>query len=140
MKNEPIFSWDEATGFASCILTDGENTYYGHAQCAPDDLEFCSQKIGCEIAFYRARIAMYKNYRDTLRIKLNTLRNFYYTINQSQQFQPKGYETRMLNRQIRLIEDDIKTVKALLENEKNNLNDYLKIKAKLHEQLRRMRG
>ena len=29
MKNKPMFEWDEELGLASCIITDGENTFYG---------------------------------------------------------------------------------------------------------------
>ena len=38
MKHEPIFSWDEETGIASCILTDGEKVYTGIAQCHDGDV------------------------------------------------------------------------------------------------------
>jgi hypothetical protein len=39
MKNRPIFNWDETTGFASCILSDGEKVFPGFAQCHPDDMD-----------------------------------------------------------------------------------------------------
>ena len=29
MKNLPMFSWDEEKKIATCIITDGINTFYG---------------------------------------------------------------------------------------------------------------
>ena len=54
MKNEPIFSWNEETGTASCILGSNEKIYTGFAQCHPDDADMKGEKTGCEIAFRRA--------------------------------------------------------------------------------------
>ena len=139
MNKQPIFSWDAELGFASCILTDGENTYYGHAQCSPKDVDFRSEKTGCEIAFRRACISMYKHYRDINKIKLATLKQYYYTINQSTRFDITSYEVKMLNRQIRMIETDLATAKQLLANEKQSLNDYMKAKADFYTKIRENR-
>ena len=139
MNKQPIFTWDAELGFASCILTDGENTYYGYAQCSPKDADFRSEKTGCEIALRRACISMYKHYRDINKIKLATLKQYYYTINQSTHFDITSYEVKMLNRQMRMIETDLATAKQLLADEKQNLNDYMKAKADFYAKIRENR-
>lgn len=128
MKNEPIFTWDEESGVASCILSDGEKIYTGFAQCHPDDNDMKGEKTGCEIAFKRARIHALRGYRDELKIKLSTLKQLYYTMNRSKHFNPKSYENRMLQRQLRMINFDLDTVKEILATEEQNLREYLKNK------------
>ena len=128
MKHEPIFNWDEETGVASCILSDGEKVYTGFAQCHPDDEDMKGQKTGCEIAFRRAKINTLRGYRDELKIRLSTLKQLYYTMNKSKHFNPKSYENRMLQRQIRMINFDLDTVKEILATEEQNLREYLKNK------------
>ena len=81
MKHEPIFNWDEETGVASCILSDGEKVYTGFAQCHPDDEDMKGQKTGCEIAFRRAKINALRGYRDELKTQLKALNQLFYSIN-----------------------------------------------------------
>ena len=128
MKNEPIFTWDEESGVASCILSDGEKIYTGFAQCHPDDNDMKGEKTGCEIAFKRARIHALRGYRDELKIRLSALKQLYYTMNKSKHFNPKSYENRMLQRQIRMINFDLDTAKEILATEEQNLREYLKNK------------
>lgn len=128
MKNEPIFTWDEESGVASCILSDGEKVYTGFAQCHPDDNDMKGEKTGCEIAFKRARIHALRGYRDELKIRLSALKQLYYTMNKSKHFNPKSYENRMLQRQIRMINFDLDTAKEILATEEQNLREYLKNK------------
>lgn len=73
MKHEPIFEWDEESGLASCILTDGQHYYTGIAQCHYDDADMKSEKTGCEIAFRRAKIHAMQDYKNELKIKLSAL-------------------------------------------------------------------
>ena len=103
MKNEPIFTWDEVFGRASCILSDGDRIYTGFAQCHPDDGDMASEKTGCEIALRRARINALRGYRDELKIRLSALNQYYHSMNMSHRFNEKSYENKMLQRQIRQI-------------------------------------
>ena len=69
MKNtqvNPIFSWDEETGIASCILYNKANnkTYLGIAQCHTDDFDMMNEKTGCNIAFLRAKIKAFQSYKN----------------------------------------------------------------------------
>ena len=86
MKNEPIFHWDETSGKAACIVSDGEKVYTGFAQCHPDDRDMTSEKTGCEIALRRAKINALRGYRDELKIRLSALNQYYHSMNMSNRF------------------------------------------------------
>lgn len=139
MKHEPIFNWDEKTGTASCILSDGEKVYTGFAQCHPDDEDMKGQKTGCEIAFRRAKINALRGYRDELKIQLKALNQLFYSINKSKKFNSKSYENRMLQRQIRMINFDLATTKEMIANEELNLRAYIKSKDVFYIQTRKRR-
>ena len=136
MKNEPIFGWNEDTGMASCILTDGENVYTGYAKCHPDDNDMKGEKTGCEIAFKRAKICALRGYRDELKLSLKTLNQLYFSMNQSKRFDEKSYENKMLQRQIRRINFDLATVKEIIATEEQNLRTYLSEKDKFYVKTR----
>ena len=139
MKNEPIFNWDEETGIASCILSDGEKVYTGFAQCHPDDEDMKGQKTGCEIAFRRARINALRGYRDELKIQLKALNQLYYSMNKSAKFNKKSYENKMLQRQIRMINFDLATTKEMIATEQENLRTYIKEKDEFYKKTRMRR-
>ena len=139
MKNEPIFNWDEETGVASCILSDGEKVYTGFAQCHPDDEDMKGQKTGCEIAFRRAKINALRGYRDELKIQLKALNQLFYSINKSKKFNAKSYENKMLQRQIRMINFDLATTKEMIASEEQNLIAYIKSKDVFYVQTRKRR-
>ena len=139
MKHEPIFNWDEETGVASCILSDGEKVYTGFAQCHPDDEDMKGQKTGCEIAFRRAKINTLRGYRDELKTQLKALNQLFYSINKSKKFNSKSYENRMLQRQIRMINFDLTTTKEMIANEELNLRAYIKSKDVFYIQTRKRR-
>ena len=125
MKNEPILSWDAETGVASCILTDGEKYFVGTAVCHEDDADMCSEKTGTEIAIRRANIKALRVYRDELKIKLKALNQLYFSINKSKKFNEKSYENRMLQRQIRLIKNDLESIKETIASEEQSLRKYI---------------
>ena len=139
MKNEPIFNWDEDSGTASCILSDGEKIYTGFAQCHPDDEDMKGQKTGCEIAFRRAKINALRGYRDELKIQLKTLNQLFYSMNTSKRFNAKSYENRMLQRQIRMINFDLTTTKEMIAGEEQSLRAYIKSKDVFYIQTRKRR-
>ena len=139
MKHEPIFSWDEEQGLASCILTDGKQVYTGIAQCHPEDVDMMSEKTGCEIAFKRAKIEALRALRDELKIRLSTLKQLYHSMNISHRFNEKSYENKMLQRQIRSINFDLTTTKEIIASEEQNLREYLKNKDEFYVKIRKMR-
>ena len=139
MKNEPIFSWDEETGIASCILGSNEKIYTGFAQCHPDDADMKGEKTGCEIAFRRAKIHALRGYRDELKVKLSALNQLFYTMNKSKHFNPKSYENKMLQRQIRMTNFDLDTAKEMIATEEQNLREYIQKKDEFYNHTRARR-
>ena len=139
MKNEPIFHWDEETGKAACIVSNGEKVYTGFAQCHPDDNDMASEKTGCEIALRRAKINALRGYRDELKTRLSALNQYYHSMNMSCKFNEKSYENKMLQRQIRQIKFDLDTTKEMIANEELNLRAYIKSKDVFYTQTRKRR-
>lgn len=139
MKHEPIFNWDENTGVASCILSDGEKVFTGFAQCHPEDNDMCSEKTGCEIAFRRARINALRGYRDELKIKLQAFNQLYHNMIRSHRFNEKSYENVMLQRQIRMTNFDLVTTKEMIATEEQNLRKYLSDKEEFYVKTRARR-
>ena len=139
MKNEPIFSWNEETGTASCILGSNEKIYTGFAQCHQDDADMKGEKTGCEIAFRRAKIHALRGYRDELKIKLSALNQLFYTMNKSKHFNPKSYENKMLQRQIRMTNFDLDTAKEMIATEEQNLREYIQKKDEFYNHTRARR-
>lgn len=127
MKKEK-FHWDPETGTATCTVEFEGKVYKGVAKCHPDDRDFMSEKTGLDYAFSRARIAALKDYKHMLTAQLKAMKQFYYSINMSKKFNPKSYESKMLRRQLHLLENDLTTAKELLFAERLNLNNRIKAK------------
>ena len=135
---EPIFKYED--GHAICIAEDKYGRVFkGVATCHEDDKEFESQLTGYTIAEYRAQIAAAKTYRNDLRMKLSALKQLYYSMKQSTHFNPESYENKMLQRQIRLTENDLSIAKHQIAVLKVELYEYLLDKKDFHEALRKTR-
>ena len=126
-SQEPRFYWDSETFESMCVLTDEKgNTYVGTAKCHDDDLDFGNQKDGCIIALYRANIKYFQSVRDNeIKPALNALKELYYSMNRSKQFNPNSYENKFLLRKIRFYENDLTTIKEMLVEERKKLKDFL---------------
>ena len=140
MRHEPIFKWDPDTGTATCILTDGHNIFVGIATCSPEDQDMMNEKTGCHIAQFRAEIDYLIHIRDNeLKPKLAALKQLYFSINKSSHFNEKSYETKMLRRQIYLINSDLNAVKEELTQVKEDLKFYLQEKENFYKKVRENR-
>ena len=136
-RRRPEFHWDAETNTATCILTDAyDNTYIGIAVCHPEDEDMTSEKTGCEIAFRRASIKVLQASRTQIKHELGALKQLYYSMNRSKQFQKKSYETRMLYRQIKIKEADLGTVREMLHAAQADLREFIDEKEKLYKRIR----
>lgn len=135
--NKPIFEWDEELGYASCILTDGDNCFYGSAQCHDEDKDMKSEKTGCEIAYMRAKIHALCHMRDfKIKPMLAAYKQLFYSMNKSKHFNPKSYENKMLQRKIHEKELDLTTTNEMIATERRNLRMYIDCKEKLYAKVR----
>ena len=136
---EPIFYYKD--GYAKCTAEDNMGRkFIGEAWCAEEDKDFESMIIGSTIAEMRAQIVAAKTYRDDLKIKLKALKQLYYSMKMSKQFNPKSYENIMLHRQIRLLENDLSIAKHQLAVLKLDLYEYINDKDFYHQRIRKMRA
>lgn len=135
----PYFAFDQESGTATCILYDGNKTYYGTALCHPDDKDMMSERTGQEIAFRRAEIQALRGFRDEIKLELKSLKQLYYSINRSKYYNAKSYEARMLNRQIKTKESDLQTVKEYIKQKDKELRDYIAAKDKFYKKIRHNR-
>lgn len=137
-KLEPKFTWDEEVGYATCTLTDTTSgkTYVGTAACHPDDSDMMSEKTGCELALRRAKINALRSHRDELKCELRALNGLYYNMKHSTRFNPKSYENVMLQRHIRMTENDLAVIKDVIATELQTLHTIIDEKEKFYTRVR----
>lgn len=131
--------YDEESRITYCYITDEKGRMYiGIAMCHEDDIDMLSWRTGDEIAYRRARMDYLRGQRDTeLKPRLAALKQLYYSMKHSSNFNPKSYENYMLQRQIRLLEFDLTTIKEELANSQKNLKDYINGKDKIYKRIRK---
>ena len=124
---EPICKWDADSGTAYCTIFDADgHAHEGKAVCAADDADMMNEKTGMEIAYRRAEIKAYKAYKYKIKNKLEALNQLYYSMKHSKKFNPKSYENIMLQRQIRLCNDDLDTANNIISTAQLDLKIYIK--------------
>lgn len=124
MNFKEFYNWDEETGKATVKLEDNQgHIFWGIAQCHPDDRDIINQNIGLEIADIRARLNAIRHIRDNeVKPALKILLHLQYSMKNSKYYNPKSYEARMLNRQIRMHKSDLKNIKQII----NDYKAYMK--------------
>ena len=138
----PTYTWNEEDGIATCTIVDKQGrVFLGEAHAHPTDKDFANEKTGYMIAEIRAHISQLQSAkRDILQPQLAALKQLYYSMNRSSEFDPNSYENYMLHRQIRLKEDDLAAVNEEIATYKKFLKGYIDEKDKLYISLRRRRG
>lgn len=123
-------TFDEDTGHA-CYLYRASNgkVYWGEAMCHPDDEEFMSKFTGIHIAKMRCMIEYAKDEKTRIYGKLQGIKQIYYSIIQSKNFNRDNYESKMIYRQMKLIEEEYKDICDSITELKNGLKAYLDSKA-----------
>ena len=140
MKYEPIFKWDEDMGIAECTITDGYNSFTAISQCHPSDLDMKSEKVGSFIALKRAEKKYLNHVKNNEIIPgLKALKQLYYSMNKSNSFNPKAYESKMLYRQIQHKENDLTAINEMIVDNADDLKSYMKEINTLYEKIRRIR-
>lgn len=139
-KKEPTYTWNEQTGEATFTIYYNNLTFTGHAICHPDDEDMKSQMMGLTIAEDRALLAYMRHIRDNELIpQLASLKQLFYSMKHSKQYNPKSYEARMLYRHIDSLEEDLFNLKNEICNIKWRHFHYMREKEELHQILREKR-
>ena len=123
-------TFDENTGHA-CYLYRASNgkVYRGEALCHTDDKEFMSKLTGLHIAKMRCMIEYAKDEKIRIYGKLQGIKQIYYGIIQSKNFNRHNYESKMIYKQMKLIEKEYKDICDSITELKNGLKTYLDSKA-----------
>ena len=138
---QPEFKFDEETGISTCELTYKNKIFVGRAKCHKDDTDMKSEKVGCEIAYYRAIIEALKYERDSvIKPSLKALKQLYYSMNRSKLFNSKSYENKMLWSQIYNWQLDLDAVNSLLITTREMLRNYIETKEHLYKSIRMNRN
>lgn len=135
-KQNCNFYWDAERGVCRCTLTYKNEKYVGLAFTHPVDMDMISEKVGQEIAYHRAVIAMLKDERKKLKYELKGLNGLYYSIKHSSKFDPKSYESKMLYRQIQMHNEDIESVTELIGEINAFIKNYTTKKDELYQKIR----
>lgn len=100
--------FDRETGTTTSIIKYKNQEFIGEARCAPEDMEHMSESVGTSLAeqrVYRKYLKFIKEFE--IKPRLAGLNQLLYSMNTSKKFSPKGYEVKMLYRQIRICQDDL---------------------------------
>lgn len=139
--NKDSYTWDEEKGIATYIINYKGMEFGESAFCHPDDQDMKSKLIGLHIAEARASLLYLRYRRDNeLRPQLESLKQLYYSMSHSAQFNPKSYEAKMLFKQINRITKELKTTKKAISYIKEGLFQYMREKDEYHEYVRRKRA
>ena len=136
-KEKVIYSFDDKTGVSYCSIFEYGLEFTGIAVCHPDDRDMLSERTGCEIANRRAYIHLLCHERDNIIApQLKALKQLYYSINKSKNFNKKGYAEKALYRHVRMLEYDLTAIKEEIATEKQSLKDYISGKEKFYQRHR----
>lgn len=139
MIKQPNYEWHE-NGIACCTLFYNNLQFKGVAYCHPDDEDMMSKLTGQIIAEYRATIQYLRHIRDNeIQPQLKALWQLYYSMKHSKQFTPRGYEARMLYKQIQKLQNDLNAVKEEIAITQKNLKEYIDDKEKNYQAIRKHR-
>ena len=138
---QPEYFWDEDLGVAECTIYYEGIEFVGIATCHDDDKDMCNKLTGQTIAEYRALIQVYQYKRNCeLRPQLKALKQLYYSMNTSKQYNKKSYEARMLYRHITMIEEELQAVREEIATLRKRLNNYIIKKEKFYQSVRKGRA
>ena len=134
----PEFSWDDENKVAVCIVKDDKDrTYVGEATCHENDLDYASERTGCELAFRRAKLQYLRTVRDAdLKPALAALQHLYGCMAHSTHFEAKSYEARTVRKHIHQTTFELATIKEEIAYEYQAITDYIRGKDKLYKRLR----
>lgn len=132
------FEYDKDSGITTCIITDKQSRVFaGVAACHPDDRDMMAEYTGKQIAEMRAIIKMLRDIRDNeLKPQIKALKMLHTNMKQSKHYNPKSYETIMLRRALNQKEADLDEIKLMIDQEQNDLRNFIAEKDKAYKRVR----
>ena len=140
MNKEPIFTWHEQAGTATCEIKYKGQIFIGGAFCHPDDKDMMNRRTGEEIAYRRAKIKMLCCIRDNeVKPALAALEHLQACMIHSKHYDENSYENYMLRKSIQRYKNDLTTIKEMLAEERVGLKLFLTQKDAYYKQIRARR-
>ena len=135
------YNWDETQGIMTASVEADGIVLTATAQCHPEDMDMCSQFTGKFIAAYRLLIKSIQ-YRKNhiLRPQLTILYHIKSLYERNPNYDSNNYEVRTLRRQIKLIEEEISEAKKTIQENKEELRNYILSKDGFYKKVRAKRG
>ena len=140
MKYNETFSYSESTGLATCRIKYEDQEFIGKAKCHPDDMEFATEFVGCEIARHRAVIKVFKHIIKEDRIAIKTLQDFYNSIAASRSMRQNYWLKQKFLNEIASYQEDIKTAQSVIDKAKIELVAYTTGKDHFYKILKQIRN
>lgn len=129
------YSYKDGRGLVTVRYKD--LTFIGESTCHPDDLDFASENTGLTIAENRAYLEFLKHKKNNEIVpQLNILKRLYTNIQTSKYYNEKSHESRRIRSQIRALENDLAQVNQNINDIKNFIKEYIRIKDKIYRRLR----
>ena len=128
--------WDGEKGLGKATIRYHGNEYIGFAKCHPDDNDMKSEKVSYEIALSRAYVKALKEIVKESKLKLEALNHYYHSVKNSKKYTPGSYENKMLQKQIKMYQNDIVLIRMeIFKEEQDNLY-YIQNKEKFYQKIR----
>lgn len=137
---EPLFSWEQETGIASCTIRYKDFIFTGYAMCSPEDEDMKSKLTGQDIAYRRALIKYLIHVRDCeLKPAIAALKQYYYTMKHSKYFKENSYEIIRFNKHLKSYEENLQSIKEEILEEKIALQRLILTKDAYYNKIREKR-
>ena len=127
--------YDEQTGLSTVTLATDLGLFDGFAQLHPDDKEIASHYAGCRYAEMRAGIKYMKAKVRVAKYKLEPLYKIYNELKQQKSYDENNKGIKLLQKEIYILEDEIKTFTNHVETLTTRLNEAIKNRPELVEKM-----
>lgn len=139
MSKRPEFKFDGHTTYCT-VFYEGRG-FTASTTCLPQDLDMKTDRVGMDIALQKAQIKCYKFIKNCeLKPQLKCLKQLYESIRFGKEFNEHSHESRGIRRNIRLIEQDLDVINALIEIAEEDLVNYIHSKDEFYNKVRTHRA
>ena len=132
------FFWDEEQGMSRCEIEYHKQTFVGIAFCHQDDADMQSERVGRTISEARAVLQLYKYIRDCeISPSTRAIAHLYNTMKKNDKFNPESFEAKFILKNKIASEKELKTIRFLIKETKNNLNTYIQDKEAFYQKVQK---
>lgn len=132
------YNYDSEFGVSACTICKHGRLFTGYAYCHPDDIDMQSEYTGGTIAYTKACIMLLKYEKNcVLKPQYNAIKQLYYSMNKSKQYNPNSYEARRIIRHMKMYQADIASIQKELKASQEYLKKYIDDKEKIYARIRK---